>query len=66
MTFIVQVYREWKERGSVNVEAASAEEAKGLVRDMLCDDDEAIEWEGSNMEWRSSDIEGVRKAKEQS
>lgn len=59
--FEVEVVRHWNESGSVTVEAADADEAREIVRGMLFDDDDSIEWDGSNMSPEGDDIEGVRK-----
>lgn len=57
MKFKVTVSREWIEYGEVIVEAEDDDEARELVKEMLTDGDETIEWFGNNMEERSSDIE---------
>lgn len=50
MKFLVKVSREWKEYGTVTIEADSADDARDVAMEMLVDGDDEIEWESENME----------------
>ena len=62
MKFLVTVYREWTESGDVTIDADNEDEAREIASEMLSDDDDSIEWNGSNMEPGNQDVDSVVEA----
>ena len=50
MKFILTVFREWKETGTITVEALDSDDAREQALDSLQTGDDGIEWSGSNMD----------------
>lgn len=61
MQFLVRVSKEWTEPGEVTVEAESEEDAREIVKEMLVDGGDEIEWHGSNMDPGDTHVESVSK-----
>lgn len=64
MNYLVKVSREWKEFGTVTIEADSADEAREAAMEMLLDGDEGIEWKSENMEPGQDWVEEIQEVKE--
>ncbi len=56
--FKLQVYREWTERGEIEIEADSEQEAREEAETAVNSGDEGITWDGSNMDPGDEGVEG--------
>lgn len=57
--FKVTFAREWIEYGYVEIEAETKSDAEEVAKEMIDTDDDAIEWETSNMDPQSHRIEAI-------
>jgi len=62
-TFVVEVYREWREYGEITVEAGSNISARMAANDALEAGSKEIEWDGITNAERVRNGEGVEKVK---
>ena len=65
MRFSVTVFKEWTERGFVDIEAADEDDARDQAKELLADGDDSIYWQGSNMEPGQSDVEHIERTASQ-
>jgi hypothetical protein len=57
--FTVEVYREWKELGQIEINANSEDEAREEAREALSEDSGEIEWHSENMEPGDQGVEQI-------
>lgn len=62
MKYIITVSRDWREYGTIEIEAENEEEAREFARGELIDDTDKIEWNESNMSLLAEDIEKIKPA----
>lgn len=64
MKFRAYVSKEWTESGSVEFEADDEDEARERAKELLSVNDDAIEWESSNMDPGAQVVGAVVKIEE--